>query len=128
MSRDGELVRRMPADVMQVIKLDDIEGVLEEILEAIRSTTPYGDVTGRVVQVSGYERVDLMAYSVSIYNDGPDEVYIGVNRPALRGEAVPVLKAGEDINVDMRRRDGIRFLSLRTDDGKTATVRIAILR
>lgn len=84
---------------------------------------PTGIVDPRTISVSGSKTVEAYPYawfSFDLYNDGPDPVYVQVNRHTAK---TTPLNSGESLKENCKA-PVIKRIFLETDSGKTASVRI----
>jgi hypothetical protein len=109
--------------VVQTQILYDIAGMLEEALGRLQR--PKGYIHPITVTVTEATYLDFVLgmphsplFSITLYNDGPDEVYPSVNSHQRN---VP-LKPGESLNIDCHS-PAIERLYLDVDEGKKALVR-----
>jgi hypothetical protein len=109
--------------VVQMQILYDIAGMLEEIMGYIQR--PKGYVYPIKITVTEATYIDFInemphtpLFAITLYNDGPDDVYPSVN---IHQKNVP-LKPGETFSVDFRSPI-IERLYLDVDVGKKAVVR-----
>lgn len=73
-------------------------------------------VTGQTRTVSPQKT----SFSVSLWNDGPDPVYVGINQSPSK---VTPINSGESFHADYNSPK-IETVSLICDEGKNATVRM----
>jgi len=116
--------------VIQTQILYDIAGMMEDVVERLRRVEealkrPRGFIFPFKVTVEKLEVIDVLKlwvgtplYTVSIYNDGPDDVYPSVNE---HQKHTP-LKPGEMVSLDYQS-PRIKRLYLDVDKGKKAGVR-----
>lgn len=131
--RDVELLARerpYALFVVQAQMLYDVAGMLEEAVERLASiesllARPKGLVHPIDVVVEGDVVLDFLRarpgsplFSLSIFNDGPDEVYPSVNEPQLSSPLMP----GESISFDFGS-PRVERLYLIAGPGKRAKVR-----
>jgi hypothetical protein len=109
--------------VIQTQILYDIAGMLEEALGRLQR--PKGYVHPIAIMVTEATYLDFVIgmphsplFSITLYNDGPDEVYPSVN---AHQRNVP-LKPGESLHIDCYS-PAIERLYLDVDEGKKAFVR-----
>ena len=111
---------KVTPEVVQTIYLDEIAGRLADLMEELRLQRGEGIVEPYeiVVGPQGYLLdTNLPWISVSIFNDGPDEVRVGVNKDWADG----TLKKGDKLDVNM----GARVIDkIYLESEGTATVRI----
>jgi hypothetical protein len=107
--------------------LYDVAGMLEEVLETLRNALarPRGLIFPVKVLVDKLTVIDFVGglphtplFSITVYNDGPDEVYVSVNEY----QRVAPLKPGESLAIDCHA-PSIERLYLDVDEGKKAAVR-----
>jgi hypothetical protein len=109
--------------VLQTQILYDMASMLEEVIKLL--TKPKGKVYPIKITVekmtildfiNGYPHTPL--FSITVYNDGPDDVYIGVNDHQDHTE----LKFGENLNIEFTAPK-IERLIFDVGDGKKANIR-----
>lgn len=93
-----------------------------------RSVIPKGrvdpielSITDVITELNSANTLSLPWMTMDLYNDGPDPVYVAFNGALMEMQAP--LKEGEDLKVDMKRRQ-ISSLRLICDAGETAGIRI----
>lgn len=136
-----EMVKERPY-VLQQIQMQilyDMAGLLEELVErntrfqsSWEETIPVGkfkpltiSVTDSITELSS-KNVPTMPWMVfTIYNDGPDPVFIMVNEEFVQD--VTPLNFGENVTVDMKKRQ-IEKIFLHCASGLITSVRIFALR
>jgi len=109
---------RRPQKLLEVLLLDDI-------LVTLRRKVPEGVVEPIKIEVGDkFEELPFPEpwISADIRNDGPDPVYVLVNKERPIRD-LPALEPAESLSVDMVE-PLIRVLYLICDKGKRATVRI----
>lgn len=118
-------------EALQTQILYDIAGMIEESLERLMNlerllTKPKGYVYAVNITVDKMTVVDFLRnepynllYSMTIYNDGPDNVYPSINIY----QRITPLKPGETLHVDYQSPK-IEKLYLDVDAGKRASVRV----
>jgi len=113
--------------ILQTQILYDVAGMIEEALERLEKglAKPRGLIFPLNVLVDKMVVIDFVKglpytplFSITIFNDGPDEVYPSVNE--LQKQTP--LKPGEQLNIDARGA-GIERLYLDVDANKKAYVR-----
>jgi hypothetical protein len=110
-------------EVLQTQLLYDIASMIEELTES--SKTPKGFVFPIIITVQETTTIDFVKempreplFSITIFNDGPDDVYPSVNTY----QKYAPLKPGESLSIDFRK-PGIEKLYLDVDTGKKANIR-----
>lgn len=107
--------------------LSNINGKLEDIKNEMEESKPIGIKKDYKIDVvpkrKKYE--DLDWYSFTLFNDGPDPIYIECNERIF--SETPI-KKGESLIVESERRSGIKWIILFCDKDKEAKVRIQALR
>jgi len=114
--------------VLQTQILYDVAGMIEEALERLEKglakprglTFPVKVFVDKLVVidfVKGLPHAPL--FSITIYNDGPDEVYPSLNEH----QRIAPLKPGESLNIGLGTPE-IERLYLDVDEGKKASVRV----
>jgi len=119
-----EVERLVPPEM--TILLDDIARGIKQILAHLRETTPEGvDVKLPELTVTDVELLDFLREypyrplrSIDLFNKGPDTAYYRVNE---EGKEIPI-ENREYIRVE-RPKATIRFMTLRVDKGKSATIK-----
>jgi hypothetical protein len=126
------IVRERPyvLQVLQTQILYDIAGMLDEAVERILNVErllakPKGYIHPIKVAVDKITLIDFVRgepytplFSISLFNDGPDEVYPSINA-YQKGTS---LKVGESLSIDMHS-PVIEKLYLDVDKGKRAFIR-----
>jgi len=121
-------VEKVDPRVLQTALLDEIAEKLLKILELLKMQIPEGRTFPTTISVTDkIKKVDFVKeypytplYSFTLYNDGDGEVYIGVNE--MPSENFKLYK-GDKVQLDMYSPK-IRFITLKCDTGKTASVRL----
>jgi hypothetical protein len=113
--------------VIQTQILYDVAGMIEEVAEKLERALakPKGLTYPINILVDKLTVIDFVKgapytplFSITIYNDGPDEVYPSVNEH----QRIAPLKPGESLNIELGAQ-GIERLYLDVDEGKKASVR-----
>ena len=123
--KDGHHVSnpRMDPSIMNFIMLASVAS------QAVRIRKYFDDRTSRgliqtyniaATDVIQEIKVDYPAQSITIFNDGVDSVFIGVN---TTGRPKATLNNGEQLNIDYEVHK-IRLLYLQCNPGEVANVRI----
>jgi len=131
------IVKERPyaAQMLQLQILYDMAGMLEDISESLahfrsefRSTIPKGyvepielTVTDKISKITKNKYATMPWISFDLFNDGPNPVYVVVNRNFVTRRAP--LNSGESLTVDMKAPI-IEKIYLFCDKGNTASVRI----
>jgi hypothetical protein len=115
---------KVTPEVLQSILLDEVAGKLSDVIELLKQQIPSGHIVSSSVFVTD-EPVEVnlgLWVKTTLYNDGPDDIYVYNNRqfPSTQDAA---LKMGDSLPVDKGRRTAERFY-LVCASGGTATVRI----
>ena len=130
-SRIVTLPRRVETGPLETALLSSIEGLLTDTLELVKLQVPTGfydaykfTVDKGMPQGATVNFVDLFGrplFSVSIRNDGPANLWIGVNREADAKEYKAPIPSGDklDINLPAAKLSWLNFKS----DG-SATIRL----
>ena len=102
--------RKIPEGVdpkaLQTILLDEISGKLSDLKETIELGYTSGEMenTTIVVGTDGYMlRPTSPLFSVSIFNDGPNPVYLSINYSRKITSADPPLNVGESIDIQKKK-------------------------
>lgn len=113
---------------VQTILLDEIAGRLLDIHDMLKDMVADGVDDTFSIEASD-EKIQVVSLqpwlSVSIFNDGPDGIYLLVNREERKAYE-PKLYAGENTSIDAKKHS-IRQLFIFCDEGETASVRIRAL-
>jgi hypothetical protein len=123
---EGDEERVEPAP-LQVALLYKILQAQRETLQFLQDITPLGvDVPFEDQTVTGVTTIDLIKNypyrplrSIDFFNKGPDTAYYRINED---GKELKI-EDRESITVD-RRKATIKYITLRVDTGKTATIRL----
>ena len=118
-----DLNAKISPEAMQTILLDEISGRLADLNTEIRSQAPKGDFYSLPVLVGTDGQQVTIFYSVTLYNDGNDDIYVlkDYNRSIDFSSDAPLHK-GESIAIDMKRQT-TKNIWLKTPN-TTAFVRI----
>ena len=118
--------KKVKPDVLQTALLDEIAERLLHVERMLAEEKPEG-VVEPIEPVSVTETLRRVKapfkpwFSVSIVNDGPNDVYVIVNsEKSFEWHRVPV---GETYKVDMKR-PAIKDVLLKCEPGETASVRV----
>jgi len=122
-SEPREQQKRLEGVPLQIALLDEIAERLSRIEEKVRQV-PKG-VLPIIVEVKDLCILNFLTndpfsrlFSLTLYNDGPDPVYPGINI----AQSVTMLKPGEDLRIDLEY-PGIERLYLSVARGKRALIR-----
>jgi hypothetical protein len=123
---EGDEERVEPAP-LQVALLYKILQAQRETLQFLQDITPLGvDVPFDDQVITGVTTIDLIKNypyrplrSIDFFNKGPDTAYYRINED---GKELKI-EDRESITVD-RRKATIKYITLRVDAGKTATIRL----
>jgi hypothetical protein len=129
LEKDKELSERDVFILLDEIssKLSDITEIKQEILAHLKETTPEGfDLLVFEGTVSPPEKVINVEieyphhrlFQMQVINKGPDTVYAHVNLD----DEIPI-EADEDVTFKKEKAE-IRYITIRLEAGKTATVKI----
>ena len=127
--------------MIQTQLLYDIAGMLDQIIEELinfrqefKRTIPEGvmrpiqvEVTDKVFHLTPQVEPSMPWMSATIFNDGPDPVYVSVHPKNWAVKADAPLKANESVQIDVKDKR-IDFIALWCEKGKTASVRIFYLK
>lgn len=122
--------KRIRPDVLQTALLDDIGFRISSLENVIRGYIQLIQPEGR----SAYEEIHVEGarikysvfrplFSLHVWNDGPDEVFIAINKKEMRGKYIKLKKA-EDMNFKYDV-PVIRLLYHYCNSGKEADIRAA---
>lgn len=113
--------------VLQTQILYDVAGMIEEVAERLEKalakprglTYPVKVFVDKLVVIDFVKELPHSPLSsITIYNDGPDEVYPSVNEH----QKIASLKPGESLSIELGT-PGIEKLYLDVDEGKKAYIR-----
>ena len=129
--REGEGGKRIRPDVLQTALLDDIAFRISSLENVVRSYIQLIQPEGKSI----YEEVEVrssvvgrmifkpLLFSLHVWNDGPDDVFVAINRKEIRGGFIK-LKKDEDTsfkyNVPV-----IKVLYYYCREGEAADIRLA---
>lgn len=138
MSGKGRDKAKMTPEVISAIKNIEAVEILQALLKGQKNMIPVGVVHNPgpyTVTYSAPARVECLPtpwFSFTLFNDGPDSVWVTVEAPPNADiGTLPLtpheVKAGEPYTVDMHA-PLIRSVYLTADAGASATVRISGVR
>lgn len=115
-------------DVMNrsLTRLNNIELAIKETAKAVQETVPEGIIIPTTVTVTGEKILNFKAeplYSFSLFNDGPGDVYVGVN--TYPEQTVPI-REKESYDCAINKKGAIKQIVLVCPT--SATVRIYAVR
>lgn len=121
--------------IPEIQPFEPATAILREIKQEIQDQVPEGialdkkvDVTNVITEVwdTDYEaQKGLNWISCAIFNKGPNDVYISVNK--WTSPEAP-LSVGQTMNFDFSKKKSIKKIFLKCDDGETATVNIHAMK
>ena len=114
---------------------EPVASILTEIKKEIQDQVPEGEALDKSVSVTNaitevydtdYEaQKGLNWMSCSIFNKGPDDVYVSVNK--WKWPEAP-LSVGQTMNFDFSKKKAIKKIFLKCDDRNTSTVTIHAMK
>ena len=118
--------------IPEIQPFESATAILQEIKQEIQSQVPKGEaldkkvnVTNTVKELWNEAQQGLNWTSCAIFNKGPNDVYVSVNK--WRWPEAPV-SVGQTMNFDFSKRGAIKKIYLKCDDGETATVNIHAMK
>ena len=120
---------KVTPEAMQIMLTDEMTQRLADITGLLQMTIPIGEMGSYIISVTD-DRSELdfrttPRISFSLFNDGPNQVYVATNNATVPNDAP--IKVREQYHLDARAKSiwRMRFVC---DLGETATVRIKTLR
>jgi hypothetical protein len=96
-----------------------------KLIDRTHTSSPLGLIYPINTTVTGRIELDLLnnppftpLYSITIYNDGPDEVYFSINAP----QKITPIKPHENLKIEFRTPEILK-LFFEADEGKVANIR-----
>lgn len=128
--REVEEGKRIRPDVLQTALLDDIAFRISSLENIIRGYIQLIQPEGRSVYEEIHVEGDKIKYSVfrplfslHVWNDGPDDVFVAINKEEMRGKYIKLQK-DEDTNFKYNV-PVIRLLYHYCNSGEEADIRAA---
>lgn len=126
---------RVPPEAFLAVQLDEIAGRLADIHEAIQRQVPEGLKEEVEVEVEGTTLVPVRAriikppyFRASVFNDGPDNVYVLLNKEKAEAYRQSPLKEGDKLDIDTTEgKIHALFFACESED-KTASIRVHLLK
>ncbi len=119
---------KVSPEVLQLIYQDEIAGKIGDLLDLIKSERPQGLTPQHQLTIMTY--LEFMCsppwFAFTLFNDGPDPVYMNVNRVTPINPVTPPLNKGESLTVDMKTAK-IEKLFFQTVAGQTANIRLFVV-
>lgn len=117
---------KVTPEVLQTVYLDEIAGRLAEMTRRMMEAEAQGiiyplnlPVTGVIQEI----RCNPFWYSFTVFNDGPNPVYVDVNKDQNARLLVAPLNMGENLAVNFDK-PRVKFLYAACAVGQTANIRI----
>jgi hypothetical protein len=96
-----------------------------KLIDRTNTSSPLGLIYPINTTVTSRIELDLLSnppftplFSITIYNDGPDEVYFSINNP----QKITPLKPNENLKIEFRTPEIIKIF-FDIDEGKVANIR-----
>lgn len=121
-----EVDAKASPEAVNIILLDEIAGKLGIMLDRMQEAEQGGMLHPMTLAVTNVLQEWICSphwYSVTVINDGPNPVYIDVNREANAQNLTTPLNITENIVVNYNKPK-IEYLYLRCQPAQTATVRM----
>jgi hypothetical protein len=123
MPKDVEVQKTVEPSALQVMYLDEIAGRLGHLESLMAKPKGYthpikATVNGFTIIDDFYRDLHIVLYAVTLYNDGPDDVFPSINS----FQKVTPLKVNESVSFDYGK-PCIKYIVLDVDTGKTANIR-----
>ena len=122
-ANNRKLIEKIGGELRTLQQDQGITELLTETLDVLKSQIPEGRQEEREAHVTHdhYDITDIKWCSMFLINDGPDDVYMGLND---RDFPSTPIKKGEMPTFDFTKKGGIYKVRLTCDEGETADVRI----
>jgi len=121
--------------IPEIQPFEPATAILQEIKQEIQDQVPEGEALDKKVEVTNaitevwdtdYEAQNGLNWmSCSIFNKGPNDVYVSVNK-WIWPEAP--LSVGQTMNFDFSKKKAIKKIFLKCDDGGIATIHIHAMK
>ncbi len=121
--------------IPEIQPFEPVASILTEIKKEIQDQVPEGEALDKSVSVTSaisevydtdYEaQKGLNWMSCSVFNKGPDDVYISVNK--WKWPEAP-LSVGQTMNFDFSKKKAIKKIFLKCDDGNTSNIDIHAMK
>jgi len=121
--------------IPEIQPFEPATAILQEIKQEIQDQVPEGVALDKKVEVTNaisevwdtdYEAQNGLNWiSCSVFNKGPNDVYVSVNK-WIWPEAP--LSVGQTMNFDFSKKKAIKKIFLKCDDGGTATIHIHAMK